>query len=412
MIMPSAAETREILLEAVRNGIIDLSDTGLMEQIKMTNRRKYLEKHAYSVYQGSDGLWYTYLPGDSGKRRKIKRRTRESIEDEIIEYYRSEEENPTLEEVFEEWQDRQKELSKIRMSTITRYRTDFDRYFVRFKNTRIKSVTPEMVSDFLEEQLAMHRLTSRAFSNLKIITRGLLKRAKRRKLINFNVESVFQELDVSEHEFRKDIKPDGEEIFFDDEFDRILEYCHEHRDDERCLGVALMFVSGIRVGELVCLRHEDIGEGSVYVHRTEMYYKEGDEHRYEIEDYPKTPAGVRRVIVPDTYGWVTEGLKAANPGREFIFYSQRGKRLHTDGIRRKQYEICRKLGIPVRSPHKARKTYGTILLQSRIDEKLIQKQMGHTDISCTKNYYYRDRNDETKKRDAINSIPLFGRKIL
>lgn len=397
----------ELLLQFIQRGMVSLSD--VEKGYLMTDRQLYLPKHTYAIYQGKDGSWYTYLPDQSKstKRRQIKRKTQSEVEDAVIFYYKEEDENPTIKEVFDEWQERRKELNKIRLSTYTRYETDFNRYFVDFKAKRVKSLKPEDITDFLEEQLAKHHLSARAFSNLKIITRGLLKRAKRRKLINFNVEAIFQELDVSENEFERKQKMDSEEIFFDDEFDAIMDYCYKNRDDERILGVALMFATGLRVGEVVGLQHDDISGDVISVHRTEMFYKDSEGYHYDIEEYPKTPAGVRKVVVPAKYSWVASGLKAANASKEFIFYSQRGGRLHTDGIRRKQYEICKKLNIPVRSPHKARKTYGSILLDGNVSQKIIQKQMGHTDISCTQKYYYRDRYNEQQKRDAINSIPLF-----
>lgn len=70
-------------------------------------------------------------------------------------------------------------------------------------------------------------------------------------------------------------------------------------------------------------------------------------------------------------------------------------------------QICRKVGIAARSPHKARKTYGTILLDNSVDYKIIEKQMGHTDISCTELHYHRDRRRLEKKREIFNSIPEF-----
>ena len=36
--------------------------------------------------------------------------------------------------------------------------------------------------------------------------------------------------------------------------------------------------------------------------------------------------------------------------------------------------------------HKIRKTYGTTLIDSDVDEGFITEQMGHSDISTTKNY--------------------------
>ncbi len=72
--------------------------------------------------------------------------------------------------------------------------------------------------------------------------------------------------------------------------------------------------------------------------------------------------------------------------------------------------VCKKLNIYHKSPHKIRKTYGTILLDNHIDNKLIMGQMGHTDIVCTENHYHRNRKSIDQKSQIISSIPDFMAK--
>ena len=50
--------------------------------------------------------------------------------------------------------------------------------------------------------------------------------------------------------------------------------------------------------------------------------------------------------------------------------------------------------------HKTRKTYATKLINGKVDERIVIKQLGHTDISCTKNFYYFNNKDieEAKKQ--------------
>ena len=67
----------------------------------------------------------------------------------------------------------------------------------------------------------------------------------------------------------------------------------------------------------------------------------------------------------------------------------------------------RKLGIYHKSPHKIRKTYGTIPFDNHIDNKLIIGQMGYTDISCTENHYHRNRRSIDTKSRIISNIPEF-----
>ena len=51
--------------------------------------------------------------------------------------------------------------------------------------------------------------------------------------------------------------------------------------------------------------------------------------------------------------------------------------------------------------HKIRKTYGTILIDSGMDDKFIQEQMGHRDITTTrKYYYYNNKSMENKEKQC------------
>lgn len=120
----------------------------------------------------------------------------------------------------------------------------------------------------MEEQIPLHNLTAKAFSNLKTITRGFLKRAKKRKLVSFNVEELFQELDTSEADFKKVIKEDYEEVFNEMETEKMIEYLKNYPDMMN-LGILLMFVTGARIGEIVTLKHSDFEDNTFKIRRTE-----------------------------------------------------------------------------------------------------------------------------------------------
>lgn len=397
----------EVLNYAIQNGILDLS---CIEQLIKTNeKKKYLASHPYKLYLGSDGLWTTYLPDPSKKtkRRPIKRKEKKDLEDEIVSFYREKDVSPTVREVFVEANERRLSLGKIKPATYTRNEQTFNRHFKDFGIRRINAVTPEDICDFLEEEIAIQSLTAKGFANLKGVTKFIFKRAKKRNLFYYNIEEILSEIDTSESSFSKKVVDDEKEVFYDDEMDRIISYCKIHQDDVNCLGVALMFVSGMRVGEIVALKGEDILDGMIFVRRSETRYRQDSRTVFEVSDYPKTPAGVRRVIVPDNFKWVLDGLRRFGASREFIFVGESGNRLHTQAVRKRMYQICKKLSIPVRSPHKARKTYGSILLDANVDRKFIEKQMGHVDVSCTEAFYHRDRKKLEEKKRILNSIPQF-----
>lgn len=395
-------QSNDILRFIIDSGMISISD--VQNSMEAMKRKELLEKHPYKIWKGKDEKWYTYLP-DEKKGRLLKKRTSQrAIEDDVIEYWKSELENPTISDVFQEWNDRRLELKQISNAAYLRYKQVFNRHYHNFGDKKIKTVAAEEFQEFLEEEAA-EELTVKAFSLLKTVTRGLLKRAKRRKLISFNVEELLQELDTSEMNFKKVIKEDYEEVFSNEEMPVMIDYLKNNLDAKN-IGILLMFATGIRVGELVALKH-DVFDGNTFkVRRTETrFLGENGRYVYDVKEFPKSEAGVRTVIIPKDYEWLCTRIKMLNPFGEYIFTDKNGKRLTTNCIRRRQERNCAKLGIYKKSPHKIRKTYGSILLDHNVDNRMIMEQMGHTDISCTENHYHRNRRSIDAKSQILSNIP-------
>lgn len=386
-------DSTETLRFLVQSGKIDLSH--IQDEMDMAKRKELLAKHKWAVTQGQDGRWSTYLPDREKGRKLVRKSSLEKLEDAIVKYYEMETENPTIKNVFTEWNDRKLNLKKISPATHLRYEQIFNRHYKEFGKKRIKSVSTEDIEEFLEEQIPEHDLTAKAFSNLKTVTRGFLKRAKKRKLISFSVDDVFEDLDVSEVDFRKVTKEDYEEVFSDDEMDKIVSYLSDNLDAQN-LAILLIFATGIRVGEAVTLKNADFVSNTFRIRRTETRYIEGKKYVYRVKEYPKSAAGVRESIIPEGYGWIVPKIKTLNPFGEYVFVKADGSRMTTNCIRKRLERVCAKLGIYKKSPHKIRKTYGSILLDNNIDKRLVIEQMGHADVLCTENHYHRNRRSIEK----------------
>lgn len=395
----------ELLQYALDHGMINVSH--IQEQIAMNRRKELLEKHPYKIWEGTDKYWHTYLPEEEKGRKPVKRKNLEDIEDEIVSYWEQKLSNPTISEVFEEWNDRRLNLKKISPATHNRNQQIFDRHYKEMGSCKIKSVTLEEFEEFLEEQIPKFDMTSKAFSNLKSVTKGMLRRAKKRKLITYNIEEFFDELDVSDSDFKKTVKSDEKEVYNEEELPIVLDYL-ENNIDLKNLGILLLFITGIRVGELVTLKHSDFTGLIFSVQRTETRVpaEDGNGYQYLVKEFPKTEAGVRKAIIPTGYAWVADKLKVSNPFGEFIF-EVNGKRLTTNCIRRRMSRMCKKLGIVPKSPHKARKTYGSILLDNHIDNRLVTDVMGHTDVAITEGHYHRNRKTLERKVEILSNIPEF-----
>lgn len=395
----------EILSNAIDYGMIDLEY--LQATIDMKKKQEILSNHPYTIYQGKDGKWYTYLPDPKKGRVKRKRNTREEIEQTVLDFYKEQEENPTLEEIFIAWNEDRLAEKEICEATHSRNQRDFDRYFPEIKDRKIKSVPPVFMENFLERQVSEKQLTTKAFSNLRAITKGIFKRARKKGFIDWSIETVFSDLEISRRKFKRVIKEDYQEVFSEEETQVMLEYLKTHLDIVNP-AILLMFVTGIRTGELVTLKHSDFDSTVFNIRRTATTYKDNETGKfvYDVREFPKTEAGLRTVIIPPTYAWITEKIKKQNPDCEFIF-SKNNVPFKTDKIRGRLYRLCKKLGIYKKSPHKIRKTYCSILIDSKIDTKMITDLMGHTDISCSEKHYHRNRKNLARKSEILGNIPDF-----
>lgn len=398
---------KEDIAFCLERGIIDIPD--IQSIIEMEKHKKLIENHPYKPWQGKNGNWYVYLPDEKKGRILKKRATKEGIEDVICDYQLTLIENPTLEEIFNEWNDRRRDLKKITKSSHSRMRQTFKRHFQEFGKKRIRNVSELEIIEFLEEQIPKYYLTSRSFGSLKTIMRGILKRAKRQGYIYWSPESMFADLDVSDKQFFKSYKEDDEQVFDEEEMSRVTEYLKTNCDIKNA-GILLLFISGMRIGELVALKHEDLDpeENTVKIRRTEIrYYNDNDITVYEVQNYPKTKSGLREIVIPSSYQWLIRNLYYSSNNNEYVFM-ENGERLMTYHLRRREYAICRKLRIRKKSPHKIRATYDSILLDSNVDNRTIKDQMGHAEIRTSEVHYHRNRKSINKKREIIDSIAEFA----
>ncbi len=405
-------QAREDLLNfIIKNDILDVSLIQNANEI-MRNKR-IIEEHPYSIWYGKDDYWHTYILGNDGKRVHVKRKNEEDVNRIIINNVRKRQQLITIKDIFTAWNTRRLDLGKISKATYDRNEYIFNRHYSEIQNQDIRTVTEDQLTEFLEEQVFEHSLKAKAFSNLKCITRGMFKYAHKKKYISFFIDYVLTEVEITDNDFAKEIIEDYQQVFMDDEFNVIIPYLSENCDIHN-LGILLMLVTGIRVGELSTLKHEDfIMEGKgINIRRTETRYKDRETGitQYTVKDFPKTSASVRTVMIPDGYSWIYEKLKHYNSNGDYIFM-KKGKRMTTNTFRHRMYRVCKKLDIYKKSPHKARKTYGSILLDNNVDKQTVKDQMGHVDILVTETHYHRNRKKLEQKQAIVSQLPEFTKIV-
>ena len=218
-----------------------------------------------------------------------------------------------------------------------------------------------------------------------------------------------EDIELSKKIFQVNTVAENEQIFRPDELDKIKKYVHEHGERLTDMAIILAMSTGMRVGEIVVLKQSDIHENYIDVNKTEIRYKdaEGIFHT-EIQNFTKTKAGLRKVVIQDDVHEIIETINRLNDGGEFLFMHDNGQLLRGTSVSKRLRSLCSYVGIPVRSTHKIRRAYATKLINNHVDEKIVMKQMGHTDITTTKKYYYYNDKTETEAihqiKDALKSV--------
>lgn len=392
---------QEMLQFAIESGILD--ERTIQEKMMMNERKKYLEKHPYKIWEGKDGKWYTYLP-DGEKRKLIKRTNEKSLHDEIISYYKITENEPTVRKVFYEWIERKLKYGEIQKQTYDRYVIDFERFIGvnEISNRKIKNIEENELEDFIMETIVKNKLTSKSWGNLRIIIRALFLYSKKRRYSKLNISLFFSELEISNKVFAKSKRQDELNVFTEEELKKITEKLWE-KNKIGHLGVLMAVYTGMRVGEIASLKWEDVKDNYIHINRCQIKYKdENGKTIHEIRNSPKTEAGIRDIVIIPEVKKVLKKARTINPFSEYVF-EKNGEPMSIHSFGMILYRICEEVGVTKRGMHVLRKTYATRLINAGVEESIIINQMGHTDFKTTKNYYYYNNKANGYMSEMIQS---------
>ncbi|WP_026669309.1 tyrosine-type recombinase/integrase [Butyrivibrio sp. AE3006] len=393
----------ELLKLAVANAKINLDVKALQQELDMRRKESYLKMHNYNIWQGNNGYFYTILPDEKKKKKRkvIKRKNKDELEKAIIDFYIELEAIPSFKTCFVRWTEQKFSLGEIKKATYDRYFSEWRRFIEwnEISEKRISDISESELEAFIRLTISKQNLTAKAYSNMRTLIIGSFKYAKKMEYTDISISNFFGDLDLSKKSFRKATK--GLQIFDEDEMPLILEWLRQNPTVEN-LGILLTFQTGLREGELSAIKFSDVKGNKMHVHSQEIKYKslETGKYTHEFVEYTKTDAGDRYIYLSSKALETIGQIRALNPDNDYMM--QIGDRkLYTNTFNDRLYKACDACGIPRRSMHKIRKTYGTILLDSEIQESLVMNQMGHSDIATTRKYYYYSNKNEMNKLSQI-----------
>ena len=135
--------------------------------------------------------------------------------------------------------------------------------------------------------------------------------------------------------------------------------------------------SGLRRGEALALRYEDVDRTHHLIHVTKAIEYIGNNAHIKA---PKTEAGYRDVVLLDV-------LADQIPnGKGYIFCRPDGSLLSKMQFRDRWMEYCEEIGYDI-TPHQLRHGFATILYEAGIEDKDAMELMGHSSIAVTRDIY-------------------------
>lgn len=403
----------EILDAALKYGIIPSRDI-VLDKIIAMEKKELLAQHKYAITElklKSGKLVYsTYLPKADGGRTLMRRNTLEELEDVIAAFYRELEEEIYISTVFEKWIGQKLEFQEIQKASYDRYRSDYHRFFEAYQHPitkkKFKNITTDDLENFIKSAIRDLVLTRKAYTGLRTLLLGIFKFGKRRKYTTLSITEFFGDLELPKNLFKRKVVEKEKEVFLEDEIPLITGYLRDNPDIYN-LGILLTFFTGMRVGELSSLKPGDISSSCIHIRRTEDKFRDGDgKWVVTVKEHAKTDAGHRDLVIPHSAHEVLERILELNPDGEYLFENH-GKRIRGNTFNKRLSAVCDKLGLPHRTMHKIRKTYGTTLIDSHVDESFIKEQMGHADITTTKKIYYFSNKSQKKKVEQIENAISF-----
>lgn len=140
-----------------------------------------------------------------------------------------------------------------------------------------------------------------------------------------------------------------------------------------CTELSLMISTGIRVGELCKIQIGDVSYDGSTLH----IHGKGSRDRIVYVTDPELRTGLRKLVA------LRQRLSGSGP----LFVNRSGANLRPHSFRSKLRSFADKVGIQRRvTPHMLRHTAATLLIESGVDIRIVQRLLGHSSIATTEIY--------------------------
>lgn len=406
------------LRQAEDSGILDSNE--VRKRLSM-RKKEIIKKHEanYSIWQGSgkDKRWFTRLPDGSPKGKKVSKTRKEDLYQAIVEFY-SVQQGMTVQKLYEEWIEYKKATAR-KSSYIAKIKADWRAYYKsdpEFISKDISKLTVVDLELWANGLIKKYNMTKTKYYNTTVIIRQGLKYAVKKGYID---KDPFSAAEINTKLFKNVPKADSKTQVYTIEEQEKMEkemwrFYNEKPEYTAPLAIIFMFYTGLRIGELVALRESDIEGDYLHVQRQETrIFEDVDAEKsrmvgYEVVEHTKTEVGNRSVPLPPIAKGIIKEVQKVNKANGwyddgYLFLSQ-NQRIKHGAIEGRIVDACERIGIPVKTAHKFRKTYISTLYDEGVPLEAIREIVGHADERTTLHNYCFNRFTDKQTYDKVVSV--------
>ncbi len=387
-----------ILQDLTYSDILNID--GVHDIVMATKREQVKKLHPYSLTppKTDGGRWQTCYKDEKGNRKNIKAQTEEELLDKLISIYFSKSyiDKLTFHGLFDEWLAYKATVTNS-ANTIKRHKQHYAKYFGSsiLDTTKVKKIDELLLEKECNRIVKEFNLPRKEWCNVKTILNGMFDYAIRKKYLTENPVSNIQ----IHIKFRQVVRKTGKTETFNTnelaDINSFLDRMYEETQDASFLAVKVNFLLGLRVGELVALKWNDLCDAS-HLHIVREEVRNQETNTIEVVDHTKTNRDRFVILIPKA----AEIFNKIERQGEYIFMRD-GQRITSIRIATILRKYARYMGVPLKSSHKLRKTYASNLNAAGVPLDCIREMLGHSSLQTTLGYIYNPLT-ETETYDLIS----------
>ncbi|SEA68138.1 integrase [Desulfuromusa kysingii] len=249
----------------------------------------------------------------------------------------------------------------------------------------LDEITPHEIWTFLNKLVDLGR-APKSIELTRTVLSCCFKHAKMEKFISENPLKEIPRLKKRKAMTDDEIATDKINPFSREQRDKFIELSMKESPDMYGPLIMTLFKTGLRLGEILALRWEDINweKGTIYINKT---YKRGEQKPTKMK---------RSRHVDLSYQLFSELKKlyekrkdecSSVPIMAQIIFGYKGHFRAQNTVRKAYKKLLKKAALPDKRIHDTRHTYATLLLSNNASIAYIKDQLGHKKIQTTLDYY-------------------------